>query len=406
MGRIGSYPAASPLTGTEKFIAVQGASSVSVTADDIKAFTDSTILSGRITKTLATSGGDFTTLDEVFEWIDKTSMSNAELVINVQAGTYQITNSPSTQTTYTVTGSQLSKLEFVGSSQANCIFNFNNTSVSKGFLTATNLYVSFNQLTFSNTGLAPFLVDATHSMVIIENIIGNEFEYLATTKSSHITVSESTINVNDVGIYCTQTTSAILDNGSIIGGAGASYGIYLIDNSFTLLKNNFTISDMGYAIFASTGSKAILETYTFTSNTQNTNIPINIIQGDGTYVTDGDLDTGDDVLEFTNLAGFPVTGDAGKIYVDKSENLIYRWSNTSYVQLAANAVTTVAGKTGDVTLDISDVSGLQTKVDSYDAHIADVDIHFLASDVTKADVGLDQVDNTADADKLVDGGYF
>jgi hypothetical protein len=40
----------------------------------------------------------------------------------------------------------------------------------------------------------------------------------------------------------------------------------------------------------------------------------------------------DDVLEYTNYASFPATGEAGKIYVDKSAvNKAYRWSGSAYI---------------------------------------------------------------------------
>lgn len=42
----------------------------------------------------------------------------------------------------------------------------------------------------------------------------------------------------------------------------------------------------------------------------------------------------DDVLEYDNLAGFPVTGETGKIYVAKDTNLTYRWSGTAYVEIS------------------------------------------------------------------------
>lgn len=78
----------------------------------------------------------------------------------------------------------------------------------------------------------------------------------------------------------------------------------------------------------------------------------------------------DDVLEFASLAGFPVTGEAGKIYVDLTTNKTYRWSGTAYVYITSGAVDSVAGKTGVVVL-------------------------------VKADVGLGSVDNTPDANKPV-----
>jgi len=78
----------------------------------------------------------------------------------------------------------------------------------------------------------------------------------------------------------------------------------------------------------------------------------------------------DDVLEYTNLATFPVTGETGKIYVALDTNKTYRWSGSAYIFITSGAVDSVAGKTGVVTL-------------------------------VKADVGLGNVDNTADSVKSV-----
>lgn len=42
----------------------------------------------------------------------------------------------------------------------------------------------------------------------------------------------------------------------------------------------------------------------------------------------------DDVLEYANKAGFPATGESGKIYVAQDTNLTYRWSGTAYVEIS------------------------------------------------------------------------
>ena len=44
----------------------------------------------------------------------------------------------------------------------------------------------------------------------------------------------------------------------------------------------------------------------------------------------------DDVLEFTNKAAFPATGETGKIYVAKDTNLTYRWGGTAYVEISSS----------------------------------------------------------------------
>lgn len=41
----------------------------------------------------------------------------------------------------------------------------------------------------------------------------------------------------------------------------------------------------------------------------------------------------DDVVEYVTKAEFPVTGEEGKLYVDTSENKMYRWSGSQYIDL-------------------------------------------------------------------------
>lgn len=42
----------------------------------------------------------------------------------------------------------------------------------------------------------------------------------------------------------------------------------------------------------------------------------------------------DDVLEYSNLAAFPITGETGKIYVAIDTNKVYRWGGSGYVIIA------------------------------------------------------------------------
>lgn len=60
----------------------------------------------------------------------------------------------------------------------------------------------------------------------------------------------------------------------------------------------------------------------------------------------------DDVEEYANLAAFPATGEAGKIYITLDTDKIYRWSGSVYVEisgltgalLAANNLSDVASR--------------------------------------------------------------
>lgn len=42
----------------------------------------------------------------------------------------------------------------------------------------------------------------------------------------------------------------------------------------------------------------------------------------------------DDVIEYDSIQNFPETGETGKIYVDKTTNLTYRWSGSIYVEIS------------------------------------------------------------------------
>lgn len=46
----------------------------------------------------------------------------------------------------------------------------------------------------------------------------------------------------------------------------------------------------------------------------------------------------DDVLEYSSLSNFPVTGESGKIYVALDDNKVYRWSGSTYVEISQGVV--------------------------------------------------------------------
>ena len=54
----------------------------------------------------------------------------------------------------------------------------------------------------------------------------------------------------------------------------------------------------------------------------------------------------DDVLEYANLAGFPASGETGKIYVALDTNKIYRWSGATYIEVSPTVGTIWGGITG------------------------------------------------------------
>ena len=71
----------------------------------------------------------------------------------------------------------------------------------------------------------------------------------------------------------------------------------------------------------------------------------------------------DDVIEVTNYAALPGTGETGKIYVTLDTNLTYRWSGTAYVQIDATiglgetSATAYRGDRGKTAYDHSNATG-------------------------------------------------
>lgn len=58
----------------------------------------------------------------------------------------------------------------------------------------------------------------------------------------------------------------------------------------------------------------------------------------------------DDVLEYTNMAGFPGTGETGKIYVDKATNKVFRWSGSIYIEISPSPGSTDSVTEGSTNL--------------------------------------------------------
>lgn len=93
----------------------------------------------------------------------------------------------------------------------------------------------------------------------------------------------------------------------------------------------------------------------------------------------------DDVLEYSAKSSFPAAGEAGKVYVDTSTNITYRWSGSAYVAIGSDlalgetSATAYRGDRGKTAYDHSQET-------SGNPH-----------GVTKSDVGLGSVENKSSA---------
>lgn len=87
----------------------------------------------------------------------------------------------------------------------------------------------------------------------------------------------------------------------------------------------------------------------------------------------------DDVLEYSSQSEFPATGETGKIYVDTTTNLTYRWSGSAYVEISPSLAlgetssTAYRGDRGKTAYDHSQLtSGNPHNVTAADVGLGDV----------------------------------
>lgn len=103
----------------------------------------------------------------------------------------------------------------------------------------------------------------------------------------------------------------------------------------------------------------------------------------------------DDILEYNVVSSFPATGESGKIYVAQDNNKAYRWSGSFYTEISASPGSTDAVPEGSTNLYYTDA-----RVQSA-APVKSVAGRTGVVVLSKADVGLNNVDNTSDLDKPI-----
>ena len=94
----------------------------------------------------------------------------------------------------------------------------------------------------------------------------------------------------------------------------------------------------------------------------------------------------DDVLEYNSKSNFPTSGETGKIYVDISTNLTYRWGGSAYVEISPSLA---LGETSGTAYrgDYGAIAYAHSQKRSGNPH-----------GVTKSDIGLGKVENKSSAD--------
>jgi len=122
----------------------------------------------------------------------------------------------------------------------------------------------------------------------------------------------------------------------------------------------------------------------------------------------------DDVLEYNSKSSFPTTGETGKIYVDTTTNLTWRWSGTTYVEISPSIAlgetssTAYRGDRGKIAYDHSQATHARTDATKVESSSTNGNIKINGTETTvythpgsgtnphgttKSDVGLSNVGN-------------
>ncbi len=144
-------------------------------------------------------------------------------------------------------------------------------------------------------------------------------------------------------------------------------------------------SQIATTAFVSTALAAILsDLTTYTLNRDDDNIILVGSDGSKSFVKDNQ-----NILWFNTFSDFPATGKMDRFYIDKSLSFIYYWDGNEYKNISSSIV---LGETA-----FTAYRGDRGKIAYNHSQLRSGNPH----NVTKEDLGLENVDNIADKDKQV-----
>lgn len=163
----------------------------------------------------------------------------------------------------------------------------------------------------------------------------------------NIEAGMSSTNVQDAFKEIMDTIDGLTGGGVVTGVKGdaesdyrkgqvnitkANIGLGNVDNTSDLNKPISTATQSALDLKA---DKTALSNYIPTSQ-KGANNGVATLDGTGKVPAAQLPSYVDDVLEYDSVSNFPVEGEDGKIYIDTTTNLQYRWSGTQYVQISSS----------------------------------------------------------------------
>jgi len=180
--------------------------------------------------------------------------------------------------------------------------------------------------------------------------------------------AESSYRTGQVNI-----TKANIGLGNVDNTSDANKPISSATQTALNKKVDNTVTVNGHALSANvTVTKSDVSLGNVTNDAQVKRSEMGVASGVATLDSSGKVPSSqlpsyvDDVLEYDAKSSFPTTGETGKIYVDKTTNLTYRWSGTAYVEISPSLAlgetssTAYAGDKGKQ--NATDIATLKTSV--------------------------------------------
>ena len=253
----------------------------------------STPLTGTITKILDV-GEDFDTPAEMMAWLNETKFADARIIINVGVGAY----SWPADVGHTLDYPGVRKISFIGSGTATCTWNFPYTVTSLAPFNIRGMFVDFSGITFMNSLANVGWLTEIHAGSWVRWISCNinAFPSVGYVYGSRVYMS-NVLHISDPGGFdavfnLSDQSYCRLVGGNVFSGLTNGWCAFYVEHGSTVEcqgSNSITGYDLGFDV---SKQYYILQrgTLTFTSVNTNYPSPMNEIQGDGSYVTDGNLD--------------------------------------------------------------------------------------------------------------------
>lgn len=199
-----------------------------------------------------------------------------------------------------------------------------------------------------NNNLSKYYIDVSLDLYLMQNLSGTRNCRVKIPDYSYDETGTCTIDVYESGGELNSriqiNTPNLVINGTIMGAWDTLDGqLYITNTNSWSLSQGMSISIYidGYSEvkIQQLGEQYIPDTIARTSKV----IPLNqrgTANGVATLDENGIVPSAqlpsyvDDVIEAISLGDLPATGESGKIYVTTADNLTYRWSGSTYVEIS------------------------------------------------------------------------